>query len=232
MAPPTAPVVARMQSLVSEWEKHADRKAIFLRCYMVMTTNMLAAIKQQDFNDSAWVNRLLHRFADYYFVALKTYEQTPASAPAVWQLAYNTTKNPQVNSLQHLLLGVNAHINYDLVLTLVDLLKSKWVGLSASQRSRRYEDYCQVNDVIGRTVDTVQDEILEPGMPLMDLIDRLLGPIDEFMISQLITHWRESVWQNAAHLLEIDNAREQARLIGQIEAQALKMGKMITGSIF
>ncbi len=223
-----AHVLTRMQALVMDWEQHADRKAIFLRCYMMMTSNMFAAIEQREFKDPTWVNRLLHRFTDYYFTALEAYQQSPATAPAVWQLAHRTTHNPQATSLQHLLLGVNAHINYDLVLTLVDLLKPEWARLSATQRSERHADHYQVNEVIGRTIDAAQDQVLEPNMPFMDLIDKLLGPIDEFLISHLITHWRESVWENATLLLDIDEIGEQNRLISRVENEALRLGKIIS----
>lgn len=221
-----------MKALVQQWEQHSDHKAIFLRCYLMMTSNMLAAIEQHEFNDPAWVNRLLHLFADYYFAALTAYQQSPVSAPAAWQLAHNSANDPQVTTLQHLLLGVNAHINYDLVLTLVDLLKPEWADLSTSQRSWRYSDHCKVNEVIGRTTDAVQDQIIGPGMPFMDWIDKLLGPIDEFLISHLISHWREAVWQNATHLLEMNEGSEKALLISQLEEDALRLGNIITGLDF
>jgi hypothetical protein len=105
-----APVVARMDKLVQQWEANADRRAIFLKCYMMMTRNTLLAIERHEFNDPEWVERLLHRFADYYFVALEAYEQNPSATPLVWQLTHNATRRKRVSPLQHLLLGVNAHI--------------------------------------------------------------------------------------------------------------------------
>ncbi len=227
MAWSQVPVVARMQTLIRQWEERADQRAIFLNCYMMMTCNMLSAIDQHEFNDPAWVERLLHRFADYYFVALEAYEQTPTAAPVVWQLAHNATRDPGALPLQKLLLGVNAHINYDLVLTLVDLLGPEWADLSDSQRVARYADHCHVNDVIGRTIDAVQDQVLEPAMPVMDILDKLLGRIDEVLISRLITQWRETVWQNAIRLLETPEPGEQAGLIQRVEQDALRLGEVI-----
>src|SRR4030065_45099 len=104
-----------MQTRIRQWEEASDQRAIFLTCYLMMTRNMLSAISQHEFNDAAWVDQLLHRFAEYYFVALEAYEQDPAAAPSVWRLAHNTTQDPSALALQNLLLGVNAHINYDLV---------------------------------------------------------------------------------------------------------------------
>lgn len=220
-------IVARMQSLIQQWEERSDHRAEFLRCYLMMTHNVLTAIQHEEFSDSAWVNRLLERFANYYFVALEDYEQSPASAPAVWQLAHGAAHDPDCSVFQILLLGINAHINYDLVLALVDLLRPEWANLTEEQRATRYADHCHVNNVIGRTVDAVQNQLIDPVMPILNLFDHLLGPIDEIMVSHLIAHWRETVWHNANRLLATDQGSEQAQMIEQFEKETLKTGGII-----
>jgi len=220
-------VISQMQSLIQQWEQTSDDKVLFLRCYLMMTNNVLTAINQQEFNDPAWVNKVLDHFADYYFVALQEYERDPASAPMVWQLAHNAARDPKITPLQKMLVGINAHVSYDLVLNLVDLLRPEWNNLSEEQRTSRYADHCRINEVIGRTVDTVQDQVLEPAMPIMDIIDKLLGPIDELLLSRLIAHWRETVWHNVSRLLDLSGTQEQAQLILQIEQAALKTNEII-----
>jgi hypothetical protein len=216
-----------MQALIRRWEAAADRRSIFLSCYMLMTGNMLAAIDAGEFDDAGWVNILLHRFADYYFDALAAYEQDSPATPAVWRLAFDAARRPQTQVLQNLLLGVSAHINYDLVLTLVDMLEREWAGLSQDQRGRRYADHCHVNQVIGRTVDSVQDTIVERLAPALDIVDKLLGPLDEWMASRLITHWRDQVWQNAVLLMETPHQAERERLRYQVEAASLQRADAI-----
>ncbi len=223
----TSPVIARMESRVSAWEEEADHKAVFLSCYLMMTRNTLEAIDRCEFGDCDWVARLLHRFADYYFDALDAYEQSPESTPTVWRLAHDATHGGHTMPVQKLLVGVNAHINYDLVLTLVDLLEPEWDTLSAARRSARYADHCHVNDVIGRTIDAVQDEVLGPAMPVMRHVDSMLGPFDEYLISRLIARWRETVWQNAVRLLEAREHDERARLLRGIEDEAVRLGHML-----
>lgn len=221
------PVVSKMQELIQRWEAAADQRLIFLSCYRMMTSNMLEAIERDEFIDSLWVEHLLHRFAAYYFMALEAYEIDAPAAPPVWKLAFDAAVHPGTMVLQNLMLGVNAHINYDLVLALNDLLKPEWALLSEDQRKQRYTDHCRVNEVIGRTIDAVQDQVLEPGRPLLDIIDKLLGPLDEAMISGLISHWRDSVWKHATRLAETGDPGEQADLIRQVEHDALKMGNLI-----
>ena len=52
------------------------------------------------------------------------------------------------NVLQNLLLGINAHINYDLVLTIYDMPAPEWERLTEEQRRRRFQDHCTVNVII------------------------------------------------------------------------------------
>jgi hypothetical protein len=216
-----------MQELIMHWEAATDRRSIFLSCYCMMTENMLAAIERGEFKDPAWVDRLLHDFADYYFAALQAYDDNPASAPRVWRVAHDFTQDEHAWALQELLLGVNAHINYDLVLTLAGLLQPEWGRLSENQRSERHSDYCYVNDIIGGTIDAVQDQVLEPAMPWMDLIDRLLGRGDERLISRLLMGWRDRVWDYSMEMLKAESTDERTRLVQQVEAEALKLARAI-----
>ena len=60
-----------MQTQTEQWQETADDKALFLRCYQMMTSNVLVAVDNHEFNDPIWVSNLLALFADYYFVALQ-----------------------------------------------------------------------------------------------------------------------------------------------------------------
>jgi len=212
------PVTERMEALIRGWEASADRRAIFLRCYLLMTRNMLAAVDAGAFTDCHWVHALLHRFADYYFEALSAYEHDVNGAPPVWRRVHDVAGRDEAQIVQHLLLGVNAHINYDLVLTLVEMLEPEWAQLNARQRADRYADHCHVNQIIGATIDAVQDDVIESVAPEMDLVDTLLGPVDEWLISRLITRWRDEVWEHALEML----ARPQRQREGKrAEVEAL-----------
>ncbi|MBI4926537.1 MAG: hypothetical protein HY835_02150 [Anaerolineae bacterium] len=227
MAPHNDPALTQMQTLILNWQSRSDPRAAFLECYHMMTGNMLDALEACEFQDGAWVNRLLHRFADYYFTALDAYERQPAQAPAVWQLAHNRAFEPRTPVLQKLLLGVNAHINYDLVLTVDELLEPEWSRLNPAMRRIRYQDYTHVNLIIAQTIDAVQDQILEPDAPILDLFDRLLGPVDEMLISRLVNHWRENVWRNAVDLLETRAQDERIGIVRRVEHDALRIGDLI-----
>jgi hypothetical protein len=218
------PVLIRMATLVDQWEAAHDRRAIFLGCYRLMTRNMLDAIEAGRFHDGEWVSRLLERFADYYFAALDRFEQDDPRTPPMWELAFNATRDENVMTLQHLLLGVNAHINHDLVFSLYDLLQIEWVEATPEQRAQRHADHELVNRIIGETVDAVQDQVVEQYSPWVEFFDKMLGPADEWLTSHLISHWREEVWETAVRYLDAATPEDRAALRQHVEQHAMQLG--------
>ena len=192
-----------------------------------MTQNMLAAVEAGAFRDGRWVHTLLHRFADYYFEALSAYEEDEDGAPAIWRKTHKVARQQEAQIVQHLLLGVNAHINYDLVLTLVELLEPERSRLSPQEREMRYAGHCQVNEIIGATIDAVQDDVIETVAPEMNLVDTLLGPVDEWLISDVITRWRDEVWDHALKMLARSAPRQRERIRSDIEILTQRRAQII-----
>lgn len=97
---------------------------------------------------------------------------------------------------------------------------SDWNELDADHRGIRRSDYNMVDTVIRRTVDAVQDNVVAPVAPRMALLDRLLGPMDEWLFGILITNWRRDTWADAISLLTSTSDRVGEVRSG-IEAEAL-----------
>ncbi len=171
----------------------------------------------------------MQNFAGYYFKALETFENGTAKPPEVWRIAFQSAKNPRTHAVQLLVLGVNAHINYDLVFALSDMLASEWAQLSPEQHQVRYRDFCAINAIINTTFDGVRDQIIDRYDPLVGELDKLLGPLDKWMTTLLISEWREEVWKHATRLLEPAEADARAAIIQQVHQLALARAQDILG---
>jgi len=220
------PVLIKMGQYLEKWKSSNDSRHVFLSCYRMMSSNMIDSLRNAEFHDSEWVNKLLNRFANYYFDSLVRFD-CDEKTPEVWLKVHSACKENKVSELQLLILGVNAHINYDLVFALYDMLQPEWNLLSEAKRKERYDDHSRVNQIIANTIDQVQDEILEPVNPALEWIDVLFGRVDEFLISRLISKWRGDVWENSQKLLIIEKAGEKEKFRRQIEQDVLKMGETI-----
>jgi hypothetical protein len=211
-----------MAGQIARWERSGDRRAVFLACYRLMTENMLGGVAAGRFRDGPWVGELIANFAGYYFVALDAYERGAGPLPTVWRHAHDLARRPGTPVIQSLLMGVNAHINCDLVLVLDDMLAPVWAGLDAAARADRHHDYCQVNAVIAETIDSVQERVVAPYARAMGLVDQLCGPLDEWCTARLIRNWRADVWRRALALIAADTPAARLRLRAEADSVALR----------
>lgn len=235
LIPQTVPIshrehayVTRMQGLIDGWEPASDRRAIFLTCYLMMTRNMIDHARTGGFGDAPWMSALLYRFIEYYFDALDAHTKAPTAAPAAWQRAFDAAREPDLHVLQNLMLGVNAHISYDLVFALTDVMQSDWAAADEPCRQCRYADYGIVNRVICLTLDAVQDGVVERYSPAMDWVDRGFGRFDEWATERMIARWREDSWRSALALLAAP-AADQPTLRAEVEARAVRRAEAIRG---
>jgi len=214
-------ILQRMRSLLESWEVSKDQRLIFLSCYQMMTGNVLNAIQAQEFEDGVWVQTLMEDFAEVYFTALSQFEQNH-HPPKVWQIAFEAPALSHLHVIQNLILGVNAHINYDLVFVLSNLLGSEWDHLDQEQQQVRYRDHCRINGIIHQTINAVQDQIIERFEPKFDLIDKLLGPFDEWITAKIISNWRDEVWESAVQMLALPDAVQREEFSQKIEKESVQ----------
>jgi len=222
-------VLVKMSDLLATWEAANDRRSIFLSCYILMTQNVVAAIRANEFEDTPWVATLMDNFAGYYFHALDAYENKPDSPPDVWRIAFIAAQSPRTHVLVNLVLGVNAHINYDLVFALSELLAGEWEHISLAQRQMRYRDHCHINVIISNTIDEVKDQIIDRYQPLFGVVDKLFGPLDDWMTSLLISEWREEVWKHATRLLDTAESDTSSAIVQQVHELSLARAQDILG---
>ncbi len=233
-----ATLTERMETQIAAWQQQNDSRAVFLACYLRMTQNMLAGAAAGRFHDPAWVAQFVNDFAGYYFAALEAYETDQPGVPPIWREAHQLAAEPTTPVVKNLMLGVNAHINYDLVLVLDDLLRPTWRHLAAPERHARYEDYCTVNTIIAETIDCVQNEVVQPYARLMQLVDVSCGPLDEWLTARLLRAWRADVWDQAINLvIAPDNLtrmelRQQTAQLAQARVRLLIQGGDIGARTF
>src|SRR3954454_23690926 len=116
-------LLERMGVLVAELEADRSPGRYFLSTYTRTTRAVGAALEDGRFEDPAWVEDWDIVFADLYLDALRAFRADPASAPRPWRVAF--TADPSLPPVAHLLLGMNAHINYDQPQSLIAVIPPK-----------------------------------------------------------------------------------------------------------
>ena len=113
-------VLARMDVLLDTLPPELDTQATFLDTYRRTTVAVGEQVEQGRFEDPGWVDRWDVAFADLYLDALDADAGRRRASPRPWRLAFERRRG--LPPLRHVLLGINAHINYDLPQSLLAVI--------------------------------------------------------------------------------------------------------------
>jgi Family of unknown function (DUF5995) len=157
------------------------------------------------------MERFVTGFAARYLDALDAC-RAGVPCPSSWRTAFETAGRWRPVIVQHLLLGMNAHINLDLGVT------ASTLGEGGSLVSVR-TDFDAVNDVLAELVDGCQ-QALDQVSPWLDLVDRIGGSGDETMIHFSLVVARRQAWSVATRLAGMSGQARDAEIAAVDRATA------------
>ena len=186
----------RLTALESLLYERGDRRAAFLTIYARVTAEVDAGLADGEFADPEWVADYLVTFADHYRRAFYAFEcGRRADVPDPWRLAFETALGGESLVTQDILLGINAHVNYDLALALSE------VGIDPNRRAK-YADHRRINRVLRRLVDEEQTLVVERYADGIADIDESLGRLDETLSFLTLREGRRNAWRGAVALTD------------------------------
>jgi hypothetical protein len=196
--PDVADLVARMAALLSPLEDLRDPARFFLATYLRTTRAVGVALDAGVFEDAAWVARWDVDFAGLYLAALKAHRAAPATVAGPWRRAFGA--DPGLPPEAHVLLGMNAHINFDLPRSLVRVIPPVDFADPGRLELRR-RDHERIDAVlVGRVA--AEDLALQRAGGRRSALDRLLAPANRGASRLLLRESRRKVWLNTAALHE------------------------------
>lgn len=189
-----AEVIARME-LISASLPERDGVARFNRMYLEVTKLVEVAAAGHDFEDPEFLARLDVVFANLYFKALSDHHLDPTSTSQAWAPLIQTRASGRIAPIQFALAGMNAHINHDLVIALVETCEE--LGRDPARDSGAYRDFVHVNTLL-----VAAQEKVEPWLKqgLLNWLDRALGRADEALEMWSIERARQAAWVQAEAL--------------------------------
>jgi hypothetical protein len=198
-----------------------DRRAIFVGAYLTITSALDEAIQAGEFKDGPWVRNYLLHFARLYIEALRAFERGELEhVPSAWRVAFELSARGEGMVIQHLLLGVNAHINHDLALAL-------WRAGIDPDRPMRYDDHTGVNEVLKRAVNALQDHVERVYSPALRFLDEVFGQWDEEFSCLMVDKARETAWNHCLDLVECGCEEDQAVVLRRIDDHAGAFARLI-----
>ena len=152
-------VIARLMAIDAALPA-ADGIACFNKLYLAVTQNVLAGIRNGAFAAPAFVAALDVAFANLYFAALHAFDGGSSGTPRAWLPLFEARASTVIAPIQFALGGMNAHINRDLPVAIVETFAA--LGLPLRANGAPHADYLRINDVLASTEKQVKDDYLDP----------------------------------------------------------------------
>jgi hypothetical protein len=210
-------LIERMELTQRALDDAGDARRHWHGVYRRGTVAVRDEIARGGFSDAQWLERWDLVFADIYLDAMEQWDAgTQPAAP--WRVAFEATRDPSVPPLRHVLLGLNAHVNYDLPQALVAVISDADFADEAVM-ARRYADHKHVDDVLVARVGNEDREIAAAGGRTMS--ERVLAPLNRAGSRRFLKEARAKVFRNA-------RALSAARASGGDEALAARLEELET----
>jgi hypothetical protein len=201
-----ADVIGRLEGVVAALPP-GDGVRAFTSLYLAVTVAVEDAAKPGGFEDARFVRRLDVVFANQYFGALRSALLRAGPVPKAWAPLLTRRETRGVLPLQFALAGMNAHINRDLPLALVQTFDAQRIDLR--RRTPQHRDFRQINSLLAVVEAQVKAELVTDALRDFDVA---LGELDDVIAMWKVERAREAAWNHAETLWAL---RASPRLTAQ-----------------
>lgn len=184
-------VISHLDTIIHDAEAAEAPLGYFAALYRKVTLKVREGIATGFFADGPRMERLDVIFANRYLDAYAAYRQNQVVTSA-WLRAFQAADWYQPIVLQHLLVGMNAHIGLDLGIAAAEVSRGKDLDHLA-------EDFHRINDILASLVQEVQDELAQIWPGLLHIL-KLTGQADDFMVNFSMEIARDAAWTFAQAL--------------------------------
>ncbi len=223
---PDAPVtsvagaIARMEAIGTALPA-ADGFACFNRMYLDVTSQVYSELGQGFYADPAFMAELDVKFANLYFGAAGV-AGDPEAVPLAWRPLAERRDMPGIEPIQFALAGMNAHINHDLPLALVDTCTAL---ATAPEAGQHYADYQKVDQLL----DAAEQSIRQSFETAVELgLDRHLSAVATLTSNWTINSARDLAWTDSLLLWELrDVPVARGLFLGSLAASTAAASRML-----
>ncbi len=188
-------VIEALGYIISYSEQNGDTSGYFAALYQKVTVKVKDGIDENIFDDGPRMEHLDVVFAKRYIDAWIDW-QNGRKVTQSWQVTFGNSKSFRPIVLQHLLLGMNAHINLDLGITAAQIMQGENIALL-------HRDFNKINAVLASMVQEVQRDLAEIW-PILNKVLKLSGKADDFLIDFSMKLARDGAWKFANILANAD----------------------------
>ncbi len=216
-------MIARMTAQLDELRRAGDGRTAFHATYLRTTRAVADALRAGVFIDADWVERWDVAFARLYLDALDAARRGDP-VPRPWAVAFAAAAGQRsLPALQHVLLGMNAHINYDLPQALLAVISDDEFD-DPAVLARREADHRKIDEVLAARVRAEDAELRELGKRSWQ--DTVLQPLNRAATRRFLHESRAKVWLNAKTLSRGRREGERAYAVRLAQLEELSAARV------
>ncbi len=210
-------VIEHLNKILDQTIHEKNPLGLFAALYQKVTLKVKEGIAQGRFEDGPRMEKLDVIFANRYLEAYYQYKagQQPTLS---WKVAFDAAQRSDLILLQHLFVGMNAHINLDLGIAAADVCP----GVSIEKIKN---DFVEINKLLFELIEEVQGSISKVS-PFLGLIDLLGKDKDEQLAKFSMKGARDHAWLVAQRLAFVDQSG-RAEAIQSTDLYVVELNKLI-----
>ena len=216
-------VLAALDEVIETAIRENTYLGLFAYLYRRVTAQIKEEVAKGRFEDNPRMQAFDIVFANLYIDAYRKYIAGEPTSQS-WQFAFDC-KQDRLTFTQHLLMGMNAHINLDLAIAASTVMEGKRI-------EHIKNDFHLVNDILASLTKEMQLRLGKVS-PLLFLLDWLGKKSDEQLVNFSIKVARKQSWLMAQQLWSLQAATREQQ-IKQLDAtvhllsQRIKQPKLRT----
>ena len=210
-------VIQNLDVIIEQSVNENNYLCAFAYVYQRTTREIKKALVDGRFENPERMEKMDVIFANLYIQAYHNYKiKKPISD--TWRFAFDL-KNNTLPIIQHILLGMNTHINLDLSVAAAAVSTGKQI-ISLKK------DFMMVSKILGELTNTIQHGLGKASIT-MKLLDIFGFKSDEKIINFSIKKARYFAWINALELSLLDGNAKKLR-IEEIDKRVVDLSKIIS----
>ncbi|HYK06990.1 MAG TPA: DUF5995 family protein [Gaiellaceae bacterium] len=190
-------VVARLQAIEEALPK-GDGVRAFTALYRAVTEAVDERVRPGTFADPRFTRWLDVVFANLYLRALRAHVLGPKQPPRAWAALFEARSRLGVAPVQFALAGMNAHVNRDLPLALVETCRA--LDVVPVRGCPQHADFRAIDPLLAETEARVRADF---ATGVVGWADEALGELDSVVAMWNVRRARSAAWVNAETLWAI-----------------------------
>ncbi|CAD0006404.1 DUF5995 family protein [Flavobacterium salmonis] len=194
-------VIQLLDEIIETSKLEQSSIGLFTMLYREVTVRIKEGIADGSFQNGERMEKLDVIFANRYLKAYYQYKAKEKTSDC-WEFSFKQAESFWPIVVQHLLLGINAHVNLDLGIASAEV--------STIENIKDLEsDFNQINIILSNLVEHVEKCLIKIW-PTLAIILKLSGKIDNFFIDFSMKTARDGAWKFANEFVTTSEDQREA----------------------